>query len=477
MCEPGNTFLWDLLMNQTDHIRESYPKIIKEAEKQFQIIICLPTTDRRIKFKFIESCIKKIHKPDTCPIALRLLTKIFSSFQQFNANTFNFLSEFKNAKKLQPTKPITDMYKSLFFSKNLGHQHPANEIHKIVALTDFKFNLINEFFISLKNLEQTNDQHMQIQVRLQFLSFIYSTIGSLVVFDLCAENVNDLWACLAKFEKNSQIKDDIFNWFLNQAKNKDQHAISVDNFKFIFEQKMTLLEPNSFSLSALHLYQELFKIYKSTSEENEEIKQKEQSAIDHILKLAFKSKLNDVSLSAIHFLNSHHANNEGEFIEKCLEYLRESRTSLEDGDSIETSLIEIQRGLLLLKNHLDLNQRKNSYRIRLIQIKEPKYLNHSKCLIDYDNCDLLVRFLCHVNSTRFSFELVMMPNDCVGDLKAIVREILLNCIKTGKELNNDENGHHIDQNDSPKLVFNPNNLKNFDMCKKAYSNLIQGIYF
>ncbi|RMZ98753.1 ubiquitin carboxyl-terminal hydrolase 34 [Brachionus plicatilis] len=468
LSEPGNTFLWDLLMNQSSEVKETHLKIVKEAEKQFQIIICLPTTDRRIKFKFIESCIKNIHNADTCPIALRLLTKIFSSFQQCTANTFNFLCEFKNAKKLQPSKPVTDMHTSLFSAHH--STQPANEIHKAVALADFKFNLISEFFISLGNLDRSKEQHMQIQARLQFLSFIYSTIGSVAAFDLSVQNVNDLWSCLAKFEHSSQIKDDIFNWFLSQAKNKDQHALSVDNLKLIFVHKMPVLEPNNFSLSALHLYQELFKIYKSSSGENEEqAKQMEQSAIDYILKLAFKSTLNDVSLSAIQFLNSHHCNNEGEFVQKCLEYLKKSRHRLQSGDCVETSLVEIQRGLLLLKNHLDLSQRKNSYRIRLLQIKEPGYLNHSKCLIDYDKWDGLIRFVCHVNSTRFNFELVMTLSDCVGDLKAVVREILLNCIKSGKEMGSDL----VENSDCDKLVFNSNNLNDVDLCKQAYSNLVQ----
>lgn len=145
----------------------------------------------------------------------------------------------------------------------------------------------------------------------------------------------------------------------------------------------------------------------------------EQSAISYILKLAFKSKSNDVSFSAIQFLNAHYTEHEGKFIEHCLEYLEKSREGLMTSScDVETCLIEIQRGLLLLKNHLDLYQRKNSYRIRLLQIKEPKYLNHAKNLIDFDkdSLDGFLRLICHVNSTRFKFDLVISQSDCVGDL-------------------------------------------------------------
>jgi hypothetical protein len=87
---------------------------------------------------------------------------------------------------------------------------------------------------------------------------------------------------------------------------------------------MPLLDPNHFSQTALHLYQELFKIYKYSSNnsiiENNN-KQIESSAIDYIWKLAFKSSNKDVSLAAIQFLNSHYIqqqtasdNNETQFI-------------------------------------------------------------------------------------------------------------------------------------------------------------------
>ncbi|CAF0722648.1 unnamed protein product [Brachionus calyciflorus] len=489
ICEPGNTFLWDLLINQIQIDNQDTrstidTKILKEAEKQFQILICLPTTDRRIKFKFIESCIKNIHNSQNCPIALRLMTKIFSSFQQYTTNTFDFTSEFKQCIKSNPDLKITDIHKQILLNSQTNQIHPTSEIHKIVSLTNFKFNLLNEFFISLENLTESSDQRMQIQSRLQFLSFIYSNIASPREFELTIEHVEILWTCLIKFNKDFDLKEDLFNWFLNQAKSKDQHAINIENFKLIFLEKIPLLDPNNFTQSALHLYQELFKIYKFTtqdSQECDEFKQMEQSAIEYILKLAFKSKSNDVSLSAIQFLNAHYTENEGKFIENCLDYLEKSRFCLEKNDTdLETNLIEIQRGLLLLKNHLDLYQRKNSYKIRCLQIRQAKFMSHAKNLIDFENelNEIFLRLVCHVNSTKFKFELVILQTDCVGDLRAVIREILFNVIKNGKDVGNDarEEDNESDDDDEKEkvLVFTPNNSDNFILCKKAYWSLIRG---
>jgi RNase P protein component len=39
---------------------------------------------------------------------------------------------------------------------------------------------------------------------------------------------------------------------------------------------------------------------------------------------------------------------------------------------------------------------------------------------------------CHVNSTPFKFNLIVSSNDCVGDLKAIVREIIARVIRSAR---------------------------------------------
>ena len=157
---------------------------------------------------------------------------------------------------------------------------------------------------------------------------------------------------------------------------------------------MPLLDPNSFSQNALHLYQELFKIYKYSFQQQQlnspsiehssltSFKQMERLAIDYVGKLAFKSSNPDVSLAAIQFLNSHftqsdtisNAEQENQFIDSCMNYLNEARVTLENDDQINAENFEIafeivQRGILLLKNHLDIFQRRHSFQLRVMQLK------------------------------------------------------------------------------------------------------------
>jgi len=397
-----------------------------------------------------------------------------------------------------------------------------------------------------------NQVRQNIQTRLQFLSFVYSTLGSPRDFEITMHHVEVLWNSLTLFndlkqtnvvgETNSSeliisVKDDLFTWFLNQAKSKDQHAISVETFKQIFVNKMPLLDPNSFSQNALHLYQELFKIYKysfqqqqlnSPSIENSSLtnfKQMEKSAIDYIGKLAFKSSNPDVSLAAIQFLNSHftqsdtisNAEQENQFIDSCMNYLNEARVTLENDDQINAENFEIafeivQRGILLLKNHLDIFQRRHSFQLRVMQLKSDTtnadhshandslfffshmkilqqttndYLNRMFKLNAFNISDLNMSFnpfvndltrvapsfgkesnqtntttattnsttgaantasysqhlfitlVCHIIPTQFKFNLTLSLNDCLGDLKAMIREIILKTIKSSQIENDD----------------------------------------
>jgi len=400
-----------------------------------------------------------------------------------------------------------------------------------------------------------NQVRQNIQTRLQFLSFVYSTLGSPRDFEITMHHVEVLWNSLTLFndlkqtsvvgETNSSeliisVKDDLFTWFLNQAKSKDQHAISVETFKQIFVNKMPLLDPNSFSQNALHLYQELFKIYKYSFQQQQQLnspsienssltnfKQMEKSAIDYIGKLAFKSSNPDVSLAAIQFLNSHftqsdtisNAEQENQFIDSCMNYLNEARVTLENDDQINAENFEIafeivQRGILLLKNHLDIFQRRHSFQLRVMQLKSDTtnadhshandslfffshmkilqqttndYLNRMFKLNAFNISDLNMSFnpfvndltrvapsfgkesnqtntttatansttgaantasssysqhlfitlVCHIIPTQFKFNLTLSLNDCLGDLKAMIREIILKTIKSSQIENDD----------------------------------------
>ena len=55
--------------------------------------------------------------------------------------------------------------------------------------------------------------------------------------ELSLEQVDTLWNCLVDIPECS---DDLLGWFLNQAKSKDHHAMSLETFKHIFMEKVNL---------------------------------------------------------------------------------------------------------------------------------------------------------------------------------------------------------------------------------------------
>lgn len=63
---------------------------------------------------------------------------------------------------------------------------------------------------------------------------IYNKLDYLSV-GLNLEQVDTLWRCVALDEECS---DDCLNWFLNQAKSKDHHALCLETFKHIFLGKV-----------------------------------------------------------------------------------------------------------------------------------------------------------------------------------------------------------------------------------------------
>ena len=357
-------------------------KILREAEKQLQILLCLPSTDKRVRLQFIESCVQNLAENKAVSVSLRLLTKLLSSFQQYSSS--NSSASFLKLKPRSEHATLSQNQQSLLL---LTHTHTnrhlqahfnvpaiALEVHKIVAWCEKHYGLVHVFFqslveftrIEIEKLHSASNKtlktelmtqiRLNVQARLQFLTFIFSSLGSPRDFELASQHVEHLWDSLVQFddlhlspETFLSVKDDLFNWFLTQAKGKDQHAIGINTFKLVFINKIPLLDPNSFSQNALHLYQELFKIYKisfqqqnnANSDANDALnalhfKQMEQAAINYITKLAFKSANNDVSMAAIQFLNSYYTQPdtisnveyENQFIENCMAYLNETRFSI-----------------------------------------------------------------------------------------------------------------------------------------------------
>jgi hypothetical protein len=132
VCSTGRTFLWDFLIlyspnedliidnliqennqfqnpttkqqqqQQQDNSQTNHNKrLLKEAERQLHTLICLPSTDQLIRMKFIESCLENLRSNRASVVSLRLLIRIFSSFQQFaNSNISLFNSFFSNENQI-----------------------------------------------------------------------------------------------------------------------------------------------------------------------------------------------------------------------------------------------------------------------------------------------------------------------------------------------------------------------------------------
>ena len=49
--------------------------------------------------------------------------------------------------------------------------------------------------------------------------------------------MDTLWRCVAL---DDECSDDCLNWFLNQAKSKDHHALCLETFKHIFLEKVSI---------------------------------------------------------------------------------------------------------------------------------------------------------------------------------------------------------------------------------------------
>ena len=109
-----------------------------------------------------------------------------------------------------------------------------------------------------------------------------------------------------------------------------------------------------------------------------------------------------MSLAAIQFLNSHYvqvdtiSNVESEvlFVNKCMNYFNEACLGLQNienstktSECIEQNLSTIERGLLLVKNHLDSFQNRHSFQLRQWQLKnqeiadvDQSFISHLKIL-------------------------------------------------------------------------------------------------
>ncbi|XP_033107296.1 ubiquitin carboxyl-terminal hydrolase 34-like [Anneissia japonica] len=388
VCKKGHTLLWDLV--QDHYAAQLGEGLAVEAEKMLSTLVCV-FPEREIRMKFVEGCLDNLKHHRSVVVSLRLLPKLFGSFQQYRNNC--------------NTHWIT--------------MWAEEELH----MMEHFFNDLVFYTQKIRNGDKDKGLYShatEVQVRLQFLNCVFSTLGSPDDFRLSVDQVDILWSCLATDEECS---DGALNWFLNQARNKDQqHPLGLETFKHIFFNKMPLLEADTISMTGLKLFQQLCSLARlaNSSYDSPAV---EMPGIDQLWKIALRAKNTDVSISAIQYLNTYYINagngtleKEEEFIQLCMESLASASAKLKD--SQESSLLVLQRGLILLKTHLEAFKKRYSYHLRQWQLLNKGIISHEKNKVQNDTD--IVRVVCQMASMSEKFTLELHLTDLVADLRAEV---------------------------------------------------------
>ncbi|XP_049955909.1 ubiquitin carboxyl-terminal hydrolase 34 [Schistocerca serialis cubense] len=368
VCKPGNTLLWDLI--QDDKIGQLGEGLAVEAEKALSNLLCF-NTERVIRMKFIEGCLENLAKNWSVVVSLRLLPKLFGSFQQFR----------------------------------------GMDTHQVTTWAEREHNMMECFFNNLKVYTKEGPKNSlyshqtEIQVRLQFLTTIYAPICSPENFRLSIDQLDILWNCLAT---DAQCADELFSWLLNQAKSRDQHALGSDALRHLYLHKLPALAPERISMTGLALFQQLCSLARDAD-------------MSHLWKVALRVSNTDVSMAAIQYLNSYYVgrqlDHESEFVSQCMAHLGVATADLEVAE--ESSLLCIQRALLLLKTHLETFRRRYAYHLRRWMLEGHGVGSHVLAG-DRDRGSMPVRVVVQPAGMTDKTTLELLSTDYVADLRAEV---------------------------------------------------------
>ncbi|XP_033629048.1 ubiquitin carboxyl-terminal hydrolase 34-like isoform X1 [Asterias rubens] len=392
VCKRGHTLLWDQV--QDEHAIHLAEGLAAEAEKLLCSLVCW-FPEREIRMKFVEGCLENLKSNRSEVVSLRLLPKLFGSFQQYRNNYNTHWITMWAEEELHMME--------LFFSNLI---HYTSQVR------------------SGERPDRTLYTHTtEVQARLQFLTCVFSTLGSPDHFRLTLDQVDTLWTCLAT---DPECGDEALSWFLNQAGNKDQHALGLETFKHIFFNKMPQLEPESISMTGLNLFTQLCSLARLASSSSYDSPPVEMPGIDHLWKIALRAKNTDVSLSAIKYINSYYINagngsleKEEEFIKRCMESLSQASAQLDT--SQDSSLLVLQRGLILLKTHLEAFRKRYAYHLRQWQLQGRGITNHKRHLLEGHSQTL--RVVCQLAGMTEKFTVELSSSDLVADLRAEVTHI------------------------------------------------------
>nr|KAG5696977.1 hypothetical protein BaRGS_008439 [Batillaria attramentaria] len=405
VCKKGNTLLWDLVQDDTAHLLPE--GLALEAEKALYSLVCF--TDRCIKTKFIEACVNNLAKHKSVVMSLRLLPKLFNSFQNYRwaeaelkmmSHFFNDLVHFTENKKAGSMPPNS------LYSYREG-----------------------------------------VQVRLTFLTCVFSSMGSPDTFRLNQEQVDCLWNCLATDPVST---DDCLSWFLNQAKSKDHHALGVETFRHIFLEKIPQLSPERMTMIGLNLFQHLSHLTRmSNASHHTQLTEDQMCGMDQLWRIALQADNKDVSMTATQFLNNYYINHGGGtldredmFVSRCMASLTSTLNKVKEQDPA-CYLLRMQRGLVLLKNHLEMFRRRYAFHMRTWHLDGKGVVSHQAHMADKASTPL--RILLQTTGMTEKTQLDMLSSDLVSELRAEVTrwwEVLQKQQQQQRQQLDAAHGHH-----------------------------------
>ncbi|XP_055847912.1 ubiquitin carboxyl-terminal hydrolase puf isoform X2 [Episyrphus balteatus] len=357
VCLPGNTLLWDLL--QDDKIGQLGESLALDAEKALATLLCF-STDRLLRTKFIEGCLHNLANNKSVIVSLKLLPKLFASFQQFRA-----------ADTHQVTMWAERQHKMMYhFFNNIKAYARAHSIG-------------SDMLVLNSNGSPMYSHKTQVSVRLHFLSSVFSSLGSPKNFRLSLEQVDALWEWLAH---DPECCDCYFSWLQSQAKGGDQHALGIEALQHLYLKKLPELRPEEFSMVALMLFQQLCSLARLAiahyEKQMESISTTSSNIVGmfHLWKIALRAHNTEVSLAAIQYINMYYMGQqlrlEKEFVSQCMDHLVQASNGLR-GCEEEYALMCVQRGLMLLNTHLETFRRRYAFHLRRWAIEGKGIGSHS----------------------------------------------------------------------------------------------------
>ncbi|XP_017767834.1 PREDICTED: ubiquitin carboxyl-terminal hydrolase 34 [Nicrophorus vespilloides] len=384
VCQPGNTLLWDLL--QDNKIGQLGEGLALEAEKTLCNLLCY-NTERIIRMKFIEGCLHNLANNTSVIVSLRLLPKLLTSFQQF---------------------------------RNL-------DMHHVTHWAERQHHMMSHFFSNLKAYTANPDKvvhlyshQMEVQVRLHFLSAVFSPLVSPSNFKLVIEQVDTLWECLAH---DAECADELFSWLLSQAKSTELHALGIEALKRLYLVHLPSLSPETFSMTCLSLFQQLCNLARiATANMDSSSQDGYILGMDHMWKIALRANSTDVSMAAIQYLNSYYMGqnlqHESQFVTQCMTNLAaatEDLVNAKSPGSEEPPLLCIQRALLLLKTHMETFRRRYAYHLRRWALEGKGIGSHASL---GDRTSTPIRLVIQPAGMSERCLLELLGSDYVADLRA-----------------------------------------------------------